>query len=77
VKEERYSFPLFYSCDYDYVIAPATRDEAPRYAPLKGGDHLFNQTAQTFAYLKRRVANGQLVLRDPMPLHSFGPRQVR
>jgi len=77
VKEERYSFPLFYSCDYDYVIAPVTGGEAPRYAPLRGGEHLFNQTAQTFAYLKRRVANGQLVLRDPMPLHSFGPRQVR
>lgn len=76
VEEERYSFPLFHSCDYDYVIAPVMRGETPRYAPLKGGDHLFNQTARTFAYLKRRAANGQLVLRNAAPLHSFGPRTL-
>lgn len=75
-QQERYSFPLFHACDYDYVVAPVTRGEAPRYAPLKGGEHLFNQTAQTFAYLKRRIATGQLVLTDAMPLDSFGPRPV-
>lgn len=72
VREERYSFPLFFSCDYDHVIAPIALDEAPRYRPLKGGEHLFNQTAQTFAYLKRRIASGELVLEDPVPLDSFG-----
>lgn len=76
VKEERYSFPLFHALDYDYVVAPLERSKAPRYAPIKGGDHLFNQTAQTFAYLKRRVANGQLVLRDAVPLDSFGLQEV-
>jgi isopenicillin N synthase-like dioxygenase len=73
VRQERYSFPLFHACDYDSVIAPVTLGEAPRYTPLKGGEHLFNQTAQTFAYLKRRIATGQLVLTDPVPLDSFGP----
>lgn len=73
VKEERYSFALFHSCDYDYVVAPVVRGEAPRYAPLKGGEHLFNQTAQTFAYLKRRIASGELVLNGALPLNSFGP----
>ncbi len=72
VREERYSFALFHACDYDYVVAPVVRGEAPRYAPLKGGEHLFNQTAQTFAYLKHRVANGDLVLNDALPLDSFG-----
>lgn len=76
VTQERYSFALFHSCDYDYVIAPVVRGAAPRYAPLKGGEHLFNQTAQTFAYLKRRIASGDLVLRDAVPLHSFGQRNV-
>lgn len=74
VKQERYSFPLFHACDYDYIVAPVTRGEAARYAPLKGGEHLFNQTAQTFAYLKRRIATGQLVLTDAVPLDSFGLR---
>jgi isopenicillin N synthase-like dioxygenase len=56
VPEERYAFPLFHACDYDYVVAPVIRGETPRYAPVKGGEHLYRQTAQTFAYLKRRVA---------------------
>lgn len=72
VGQERYSFALFHACDYDYVVAPVVRGEAPRYVPLKGGEHLFNQTAQTFAYLKRRIASGELVLSDALPLDSFG-----
>lgn len=72
VPEERYSFALFHACDYDTVIAPVVRGEEPRYAPLKGGEHLFNQTAQTFAYLKRRIASGELVLDGAVPLDSFG-----
>lgn len=75
VAQERYSFALFHSCDYDHVIAPVTAGEEPRYGPLKGGEHLFNQTAQTFAYLKRRVESGELVLNNAAPLDSFG-RQV-
>lgn len=76
VMEERYSFALFHACDYDYVVAPVVRGEAPKYAPLKVGEHLFNQTAQTFAYLKRRIASGELVLDDAVPLDSFGPRDA-
>lgn len=72
VREERYSFALFHACDYDYVVEPVVRDEAPRYAPLKGGEHLFNQTAQSFAYLKRRIASGELVLSNALPRDSFG-----
>ena len=72
VREERYSFALFHACDYDYVVEPLIRGEAPRYAPQKGGEHLFNQTAQTFTYLKRRIESGELVLNDALPLNSFG-----
>lgn len=72
VKEERYSFPLFFSCDYDHVIASVMPDEEPRYQPLKSGEHIHNQTAQTFAYLKRRIASGELVLNNAVPLDSFG-----
>ena len=72
VKEERYSFPLFFSCDYDYLIQPVMKNEAPKYKPLKGGEHLFNQTAQIFQYLKQRIDRGELVLENAMPLDSFG-----
>lgn len=77
VREERYSFPLFFSCDYDHVIGPIVRGEAPRYQPLRCGEHLYSQTAQTFAYLKRRIASGELVLGDAMPLDSFGLAEAR
>lgn len=76
VKEERYSFPLFFACDYDHVIAPIAPDEVPRYPSLKSGEHLHNQTAQTFAYLKRRVADGDLVLANAVPLDSFGAQEA-
>lgn len=72
VREERYSFPLFCACDYDHVVAPVVRGEIPRYAPLKSGDHLLSQTAQTFAYLKHKVASGELVLNEAVPLDTFG-----
>ncbi|MPW45080.1 isopenicillin N synthase family dioxygenase [Acinetobacter guerrae] len=72
VKQQRYSFPLFFSCDYDYVIQPLVETNQPKYAPLKGGEHLFNQTAQTFQYLKRRIERGELTLNNARPLYSFG-----
>jgi len=72
VSEERYSFPLFCACNYDTVIEPVQPSESAKYQPLIGGEHLFNQTAQTFAYLKKRVASGELVLKNAVPLSSFG-----
>ncbi|WP_022683862.1 isopenicillin N synthase family dioxygenase [Sphingobium bisphenolivorans] len=72
VEQQRFSFPLFFACDYDYVVAPVIGGGAARYAPIKGGEHLFNQTAQTFTYLKRKVASGELALTDAVPLDSFG-----
>ncbi|CAH0496216.1 isopenicillin N synthase family oxygenase [Novosphingobium sp. CECT 9465] len=74
VPEERYSFALFHSLDYDHVVAPVVKGQPPRYAPLRCGEHLYNQTAQTFAYLKRRIASGELVLHEAAPLDSFGQR---
>ncbi|EZP72025.1 2OG-Fe(II) oxygenase [Sphingomonas paucimobilis] len=75
VKEERYSFPMFHACDYDYVIAPVMRGETPRYAPVKGGEHLFSQTARTFAYLKQRIAAGGLAVSEGVPSGFFGQRE--
>ncbi|SPL71703.1 2-oxoglutarate-dependent ethylene/succinate-forming enzyme [Acinetobacter stercoris] len=72
VSEERYSFPFFFSCDYDYIIQPLIKDEAPKYSALRGGEHLFNQTAQTFNYLKEKLKKGEIKLENAQPLHSFG-----
>ncbi|RKP54846.1 isopenicillin N synthase family dioxygenase [Pararobbsia silviterrae] len=77
VAEERYSFPLFFACDYSTVVAPlpqfATPEAAARYAPIAAGDHLFAQTAQSFTYLKTRLARGDLALPDgAKALASFG-----
>ena len=76
VREERYSFPLFYNVDYHTRIAPLPRCQRagePARAPLVAGEHLFAQTSQSFSYLKRRLANGELQLPEgSVGLSSFG-----
>jgi isopenicillin N synthase-like dioxygenase len=74
VVEERYSFPLFFNVDYDTEVRPLpqfTTPEATQRPPLKAGEHLFAQTAQTFAYLRNRIDSGELVL----PEGSLSPNQ--
>ena len=76
VKEERYSFPLFFSLDYDVVVKPLPRfvtEGAPTRPSLVAGEHLFAQTAQSFTYLKERLARGEIELpQGALSLSSFG-----
>jgi len=70
VSEERWSFPLFFALDYDAQLRPLGQSDAE---PIRTGEHLFAQTAQTFRYLKDRAAAGTLALPDSArPLSSFG-----
>jgi isopenicillin N synthase-like dioxygenase len=67
VVEERYSFPLFFNVDYDTEVKPLPQFAADGTATrptLRAGEHLFAQTAQTFAYLRDRLDRGELVLPD-------------
>jgi isopenicillin N synthase-like dioxygenase len=67
VVEERYSFPLFFNVDYNTEVKPLpqfTADGATMRPTLRAGEHLFAQTAQTFAYLRSRIDRGELVLPD-------------
>lgn len=77
VKQERYSFPLFCSCDYDTLIEPIaqlkTANPQRSYEAVRCGDHLYAQTIQIFTYLKERLARGELSLpENAKPLASFG-----
>ncbi|MEQ1598390.1 MAG: 2-oxoglutarate and iron-dependent oxygenase domain-containing protein [Methylotenera sp.] len=77
VKQERYSFPMFCACDYDTVIKPVesllSADNPSRYESVICGEHLYAQTMQTFAYLKKRLADGAISLPDGAKnLASFG-----
>ncbi|WP_439816027.1 isopenicillin N synthase family dioxygenase [Zavarzinia sp. CC-PAN008] len=76
VREERYSFPLFFACDYEAKVEPLpqfTADTPPRYPTIVAGHHLLAQTAQTFTYLRQRVAEGRLAMPDgALGLSSFG-----
>jgi isopenicillin N synthase-like dioxygenase len=81
VKEERYSFPLFFNVDYHTEVKPlpqfASRDGKQRPA-LRAGEHLFAQTAQTFAYLRNRVESGELVLPDgSLEIGQFGQQALQ
>ncbi|WP_433295436.1 isopenicillin N synthase family dioxygenase [Pseudonocardia sp. CA-142604] len=76
VTEERWSFPLFFNVDHHTVVAPLpqfVRPGEPVRAPLVAGEHLFAQTAQSFTYLKNRIASGELVLPEgSLAPSSFG-----
>lgn len=82
VREERYSFPLFCSVDYATVVAPdpvfVTPARPAAYPPLVAGEHLLAQTAQTFRYLRERLASGEIALPEgSRALSSFGPSAER
>lgn len=71
VKEDRYSFPLFYSCDYHTEIKPLPQfvdGQEGNYTAMKVGDHIWSQALQVFTYLKKRVSSGDLKL----PANSRG-----
>jgi isopenicillin N synthase-like dioxygenase len=78
VAQERYSFPLFYACDYHTQIAPLPQfaqsaDNSARYDALAIGEHMWSQALQTYQYLVRKVEQGSLTLpeRSRKP-SSFG-----
>jgi len=67
VAEERYSFPLFYACDYHTQIRPlpqfADRNTgAGAYDTITIGDHMWGQALQSYQYLVKKVADGVLKL---------------
>ena len=77
VAEERYSFPLFCSLDYDTIVKPIlpTLDgnSPDKYQPILCGDHLYTQTIHTFQYLQQQLANGDITLpKEAKPIASFG-----
>ncbi|MFI6571463.1 isopenicillin N synthase family dioxygenase [Nocardia fluminea] len=80
VADERYSFPLFFSVDYDTVVAPLPRfcaDGAKR-PTVVAGEHIFGQTANYFEYLRARMARGELILPDSvLPESSFGQQALQ
>jgi isopenicillin N synthase-like dioxygenase len=86
VPEERYSFPLFFNVDYHTEVKPlpqfASRDgsqgQGKERPALRAGEHLFAQTAQTFAYLRNRVESGELVLPDgSLEIGQFGRQALQ
>jgi isopenicillin N synthase-like dioxygenase len=80
VKGERYSFPLFFNVDYHTEVKPlpqfVSRSDKQR-PTLRAGEHLFAQTAQTFAYLRNRIESGDLVLPDgSLQIGQFGQQAL-
>jgi isopenicillin N synthase-like dioxygenase len=80
VAQQRYSFPLFYACDYHTRIRPLPAfveragADALRYGELSIGEHMWGQAMQTYRYLRQRRATGALTLPEgARPTASFGP----
>ncbi|MEL0657701.1 2-oxoglutarate and iron-dependent oxygenase domain-containing protein [Psychromonas arctica] len=64
VAHERYSFPLFFACDYDTLVRPLPQfdDGKNEYKELSIGEHMYSQALQTYRYLREKVAKGELLL---------------
>lgn len=64
VAQERYSFPLFFACDYHTLIRPLEQfdDGSAEYKELSIGEHMYSQALQTYRYLREKVAKGELSL---------------
>ncbi|ADZ91925.1 isopenicillin N synthase family dioxygenase [Marinomonas mediterranea] len=64
VAEERYSFPLFFACDYHTLIKPLPQFDkgTTEYKELSIGDHMYSQALQTYRYLREKVGKGELSL---------------
>jgi isopenicillin N synthase-like dioxygenase len=65
VSEERYSFPLFYACDFHTQIKPLpqfAKTGAEDYEEITIGEHMFGQALQTYQYLRKKVESGELKL---------------
>jgi isopenicillin N synthase-like dioxygenase len=81
VVEERYSFPLFFNVDYHTEVKPLPQfasHSATVRPPLRAGEHLFAQTAQTFAYLRNRIDSGELVLPEgSLGMNQFGQQALQ
>ncbi len=76
VREERYAFPMFCNLDYDTKVEPLEKfrkTHTKKYSPVICGEHLFAQTIQTFKYLQKKVAKGDIELPSgAIDLSSFG-----
>jgi isopenicillin N synthase-like dioxygenase len=64
VSQERYSFPLFYACDFHTQIKPlpSFAQAGNDYEEIAIGEHMFGQALQTYQYLRKRVENGEIML---------------
>ena len=75
VGEERYSFPLFYACDFHTQIKPlpSFAEDGQEYEEIAIGEHMYGQALQTYTYLRKRVEAGlvQLPAKARKP-SSFG-----
>jgi isopenicillin N synthase-like dioxygenase len=81
IPDERFSFPLFCSLDYQTVIAPLPNfighDGVTKYPCYIAGDHLLAQTMKTFGYLRKLQDDGVVSLPSSERASnvSFGHRQ--
>lgn len=64
VEKERYSFPLFFACDYDTLVRPLPQFDNGKdeYHELSIGEHMYSQALQTYRYLREKVSKGELSL---------------
>lgn len=78
VKEERYSFPMFFTVDYDTEVCPLEHfRKSDEVKVIKSGEHLLAQVMQSFRYQLLRLEKGEASLpKGALPYYSLG-REVK
>lgn len=74
VKQERYSFPLFFSCAHDTAVKPLPQFDSGHstYTTTTFGAHLWASLVNTYEYLSRGVEEGRLPRPENWELGTFG-----
>lgn len=74
VKEERYSFPLFFSCDHRTEVKPLPQfnTQSKDYPATTFGDHLWASLVDTYEYLAKGVEAGRLPRPEDQGTTKFG-----
>ncbi|MDX3849711.1 isopenicillin N synthase family dioxygenase [Streptomyces sp. AK02-01A] len=71
IREERYSFPYFFSLDRHSLVEPLDQfigDGGFHYSPVLAGEHLQTQTSKVFSYLREDGQTATAVPPKPRPL---------
>jgi len=73
--QERFSFPMFCTLDYETVVAPlpqwVTAKYPQAYQPMRSGAHLYSSIIRAYGYLRKRWHAGELSMPEDADVDTY------